>query len=1046
MATAETLNDKAVTLTRDHDGASLTTEHPRPTEMECTDSLQTIDNPQVQTDSDKQQLDRESEGQMLAFYGEDESSTFETSETRPPSGGEMKASSDSAGSTLLPGVTQSPASMDTSMIQPTPETPMTREPQEPIPEEPKEEPLPENMAKCEFCSHIGERESFFSKSKRFCKMECAKRYSASNIKKKAKDKIGATKKKHTKPTSSTVTRSSTAPDTAKAMPSASTVMTPSPPPVPVEKSSMQGLGTVHIREVGESWQNKTFDWSDYLKKTGAKSVPAFMFKHVCMNPCLKGVHVGMKVEVVNCGMDVVDDTEVAFWVATVKQLRQHRVLLRYEGYEDDDSADFWFDLRSMNIHPVGWCAKRNKLLIPPPAIRENCTNWRDYLFKCLSGAKTFSAEFLQQLQDQPYNRFQKGMKVEVADRKNMYSMCVATIVDVIGDRLRLRYDGLEADVAEDFWCHYLSSEIHPIGWSSLVGHTLQPPIGWKHSLSKWNEFLADDLANSVDAPQEFFVQDSTGTAPGLHQFKVGMKFEAIDPFSPSHIVVVTVIKVLRFNYFVLGVDSLATYFVCHANSRNIFPCGWARSQSLPLTPPRVWHSSLISDYSPETFSWPEYLDKTGGIEAPVHLFKQERRMNGFRIGMKLEAVDLREPALVCPATVTDVKGPLLRIHFDGWDDSYDQLVDMDSLDIFPVSYCVSVGHPLQPPGPMPDKYVEKYGPELESAKQTPKRKPPPTGPQDDKGQKKKAKSLYPQETIYFNRKCYPGPNLNRELVRNLPDFVRGAVIGPEKHNIMRMCMQNLVSAALNPKQVLELFSREFYQNKKNKDLQLGGTVCIETKSKNGKRIMRRVRVVNKTDHLGPYLQRVCEVLNCCPEVVSATRYPMGYCSPLCMSRAKDNSVTSTSDGRLVVDPEDQTEQGVDVTEPLNPMDPVPDPSGELALPIKTERKDSPHEAMVTSTSNLPGTAEQDSDAASVLLYHSCNNSKDPRMWNMQDVANFMLSIGCSNYAEAFIKEEIDGKALLLLTQEMLESLTENKLGPMTKIHNAVRALKQSWGI
>lgn len=99
------------------------------------------------------------------------------------------------------------------------------------------------------------------------------------------------------------------------------------------------------------------------------------------------------------------------------------------------------------------------------------------MFKCLSGAKTFSAEFLQQLQSQPYNRFQKGMKVEVADRKNMYSMCVATIVDVIGDRLRMRYDGLDDDAAEDFWCHYQSSEIHPIGWSSLVGHTLQPPIG-----------------------------------------------------------------------------------------------------------------------------------------------------------------------------------------------------------------------------------------------------------------------------------------------------------------------------------------------------------------------------------------------------------------------------------------------------------------------------------------------------------------------------------------------------------------------------------------
>ena len=79
-----------------------------------------------------------------------------------------------------------------------------------------------------------------------------------------------------------------------------------------------------------------------------------------------------------------------------------------------------------------------------------------------------------------------------------------------------------------------------------------------------------------------------------------MKFEAIDPFNPSHICVVTVIKVLRFNYFVLGVDSLATYFVCHANSINVFPCGWAKAHDLQLHPPRgkLWfcdHSDVVCD-------------------------------------------------------------------------------------------------------------------------------------------------------------------------------------------------------------------------------------------------------------------------------------------------------------------------------------------------------------------------------------------------------------------------------------------------------------------
>lgn len=908
-----------------------------------------------------------------------------------------------------------------------------------------------DTAKCEFCCYIGVKENFFSKSKRFCKMECAKRYSASNIKKKSKgEKIGTPKKKHRtseRHHNATAAASALAGSTSAIASTANTASSGNALDQVGDEDDIDAPSASAIplsrEDVGENWQNRSFDWTEYLKKTAAKAAPTHLFQHVSLSPCLKGVHVGMKVEVVNCSMDVVDDTDVAFWVATVIEIKHYIVQLRYEGYESSPAGDFWFDLRSKNIHPVGWCAKRNKLLIPPPAIREKCGNWRDYLFKCLSGAKTFSAEFLQQLQSQPYNRFQKGMKVEVADRKNMYSMCVATIVDVIGDRLRMRYDGLDDDVAEDFWCHYQSSEIHPIGWSSLVGHTLQPPIGWKHSLSKWNEFLADDLANSLDAPQEFFVQDSTGTAPGVHQFKVGMKFEAIDPFNPSHVCVVTVIKVLRFNYFVLGVDSLATYFVCHANSTNIFPCGWAQSYNLQLHPPR--------DYTTVTFSWPEYLAKTGGIEAPSYLFKQESRSeNGFKIGSKLEAVDLREPALICPATVTDIKGPLLRIHFDGWDESYDQLVDMDSLDIFPVSFCASVSHPLQPPGPMPDRYVERYGPVTDVSRQTVPR--PLSRPvkrrtsTDDDGQKKKAaKPLYPQEIVYINKRCCLGPNLNRDLVRSLPDAVRGSVVGPEKQNIMRLCMQHLVSSSLSPKQVLELFSREFYQSKKNRELQLGGTVCIETKSKNGKRLMRRVRVVNKAEHLQPYLKRVCEVLGCCSEFISSIRYPLGHCTQTCCLKGKDNGVTSSSDGRALHD----SASG------------VPSPAGLVGLPLNTKyqqhsvgavshlatERDSSHDSMVSSTSNLPSSSEsQGSDAASVLLYQSSNSGKDPRLWNVQEVTNFMYSIGCSNYAEAFVKEEIDGRALLLLTQEMLESLTENKLGPMTKIQSAVKALKQDWGI
>ena len=39
--------------------------------------------------------------------------------------------------------------------------------------------------------------------------------------------------------------------------------------------------------------------------------------------------------------------------------------LRYEGFDDDSSKDFWVNLTTYEIHPVGWCASNDKPLVPP---------------------------------------------------------------------------------------------------------------------------------------------------------------------------------------------------------------------------------------------------------------------------------------------------------------------------------------------------------------------------------------------------------------------------------------------------------------------------------------------------------------------------------------------------------------------------------------------------------------------------------------------------------------------------------------------------------
>lgn len=56
-----------------------------------------------------------------------------------------------------------------------------------------------------------------------------------------------------------------------------------------------------------------------------------------------------------------------------------------------------------------------------------------------------------------------------------------------------------------------------------------------------------------------------------------------------------------------------------------------------------------------------------------------------------------EPRLVCVATVTRIVHRLLRIHFDGWEDEYDQWVDCESPDLYPVGWCQLTGYQLQPP-------------------------------------------------------------------------------------------------------------------------------------------------------------------------------------------------------------------------------------------------------------------------------------------------------------------------------------------------------------
>ncbi|XP_022238632.1 polyhomeotic-like protein 2 isoform X3 [Limulus polyphemus] len=71
------------------------------------------------------------------------------------------------------------------------------------------------------------------------------------------------------------------------------------------------------------------------------------------------------------------------------------------------------------------------------------------------------------------------------------------------------------------------------------------------------------------------------------------------------------------------------------------------------------------------------------------------------------------------------------------------------------------------------------------------------------------------------------------------------------------------------------------------------------------------------------------------------------------------------------------------------------------------------------------------------------SNKNPLKWTVQEVYEFIRGLpGCSDYADEFRSQEIDGQALLLLKEDHLMSAMCMKLGPALKICARISTLKE----
>uniref|UniRef100_A0A674EF67 L3MBTL histone methyl-lysine binding protein 1b n=1 Tax=Salmo trutta TaxID=8032 RepID=A0A674EF67_SALTR len=285
---------------------------------------------------------------------------------------------------------------------------------------------------------------------------------------------------------------------------------------------------------------------------------------------------------------------------------------------------------------------------------------------------------------QSRNAFKVGMKLEGLDPCHPSLFCVLSVAEVQGYRIRLHFDGYPE--CYDFWVNADTWDVKPAGWCEKMGHKLLLPKGCKDGEFNWNMYVKN--CRGQLAPKHLFKSLNTSVTPS--GFRAGMKLEAVDKKNPYLICVASIAAAVD-NRLLIHFDNWDdTYdYWCDASSPYIHPVGYCEEAELTLTTPAEYKH-------PRSFSWDKYMEETGTQAAPARAFKL-RPCHGFQAGMKLEAVDKRNPMLIRVATIAEVEDHRLRIHFDGWSEEYDYWVDADCPDLHPVGWCQKTSHPLQHP-------------------------------------------------------------------------------------------------------------------------------------------------------------------------------------------------------------------------------------------------------------------------------------------------------------------------------------------------------------
>ncbi|KAM9060179.1 lethal(3)malignant brain tumor-like protein 3 isoform 4-T5 [Megaptera novaeangliae] len=546
-----------------------------------------------------------------------------------------------------------------------------------------------------------------------------------------------------------------------------------------------------------------------------------------------------------------------------------------------------------------------------------------------------------------------------------------------------------------------------------------PPKGKKAWC--WASYLEEEKAVAV--PAKLF-KEYQSFPYNKNGFKVGMKLEGVDPEHQSVYCVLTVAEVCgyRIKLHFDGYSDCYDFWV-NADALDIHPVGWCEKTGHKLHPPK--------GYKEEEFNWQTYLKTCKAQAAPKSLFENQNITvipSGFRVGMKLEAVDKKNPAFICVATVTDMVDNRFLVHFDNWDESYDYWCEASSPHIHPVGWCKEHRRTLITPPGYPnvkhfswDKYLEETN-SLPAPARAFKVKPP------HGFQKKMKLEVIDKRNPMFIRVATVADTDDHRIKVHFDgwnscyDYWIDAD-SPDIHPV-GWCSKtgHPLQPPLSPLELMEASEH-------------GG---CSTPGCKGIGHFKRAR------HLGPHSAATCPYseinLNkdrIFPDRLSGEMPPASPSFPR-SKRADTNEISSSPETRdqhadgVKEDFEERTESEMRTSHEATGA--REEPSVQQA-----QRRSAVFLSFKSPIPCLPLRWEQQSKLLPTVA--GIPASKVSK-WSTDEVSEFIQSLpGCEEHGKVFKDEQIDGEAFLLMTQTDIVKIMSIKLGPALKIFNSILMFK-----